>query len=107
MRVENIGGGPALGRRAFVWPERKELGWFGSNTFDLGVGTDVELSGPSFKILPGIPEHTWFNYGSNPDDPATQATVVVFWRDILGWRYRLPVRRLAIAPDRERPTDPY
>jgi hypothetical protein len=91
FEVYNIGAGPALGVRVFLWPDRAKMEWQRSVSIDVGAGNNETVRAEMFLPMPGASEYAWFRYGAGPIDQVSQGTVVLFWRDSLGWRYRLPV----------------
>jgi hypothetical protein len=95
--VRNIGGGPALGLRIFTWPDQTSTAWYRSVSVDIGVGETQTFQSDMFLSMPSLPEYSWFGYGADPANRLSQGTVVLFWRDILGWRYRLPVIPFPVA----------
>jgi hypothetical protein len=95
--VRNIGGGPALGLRVFTWPDQVRTDWHRSVSIDIGVGEGQTFQSDMFLPMVGLPEYSWFGYGSDPGNRLSQGTMVLFWRDILGWRYRLSVIPFPVA----------
>ncbi|MHB8289108.1 MAG: hypothetical protein ACYDEY_07720 [Acidimicrobiales bacterium] len=98
--VENIGGGPALGLRAFWWPDHEQTAWLRSASLHLAAGAGATISKEMFTSIQPLPRYEWFGHGDDPNRRESQGTLVFFWRDVLGFRYRLPVIRF---PTTERP----
>lgn len=85
----NAGSGPAIGVRVFTWRDQTTNVWMRSREFNLAAHSGTgSVNRDMFTAMSGLPEQTWFM--NDPDDTRL-STVVVFWRDALGWRYRLPV----------------
>jgi len=95
--VRNVGGGPAIGLRVFWWPDHNETKWFRSVGKNIGAGQERPFTREEFVELPALPRYGWFGYGENPGDRNHQGYMVFFWRDVLGWRYRLPVIPMPVA----------
>lgn len=95
--VSNIGGGPALGLRVLLWPDHELTKWSRSISIDLGAGRDHTMNDDHFVGMRSIPVYRWFGRDPDPDKRENQGTAVLFWRDVLGWRYRLPVISFPVA----------
>lgn len=91
VNVRNVGA-PAIGLRVFLWLDHNNTEWSRSIAFDLAPSEVrvLQVNDAWFDRMPShaLPAYDWFRYDEGPKN---YGIAVLFWRDLLGWRYRLPV----------------